>query len=101
MGNSFITMFRCAEAFANYGRIGGTVFMVLFSFFLLNYYSVLGRIFVGMPSLFLFVPFYHVVRVEVDFYHWFTCLFYGTIILKLFYLRWDKLFQISQANDRY
>ena len=101
MGNSFITISGCAEAFANYGRIGGTVFMVLFSFFLLNYYSVLGRIFVGMPSLFLFVPFYHVVRVEVDFYHWFTCLFYGTIILKLFYLRWDKLFQISQANDRY
>ena len=92
MGNSFITISGCAEAYANYGRFGGAAFMVLFSFFILFYFRWLGRMFVGVPSIFLIIPFYHVMRVEVDFYHWFTCLFYGTIILRLFYSRMEKNF---------
>ena len=95
MGNSFITISGCAEAFANFGRSGGAVFMALFSFFILLFYSSLARMLAGMPALFLFIPFYHVIRVEVDFYHWFTCLIYGTIILKLFYSRWDRAYQLK------
>jgi hypothetical protein len=87
MGMSFITVSGCAEAFANFGLYGGAFFMLCYSFFLLRAFKWCQDKFGHLPSILLIIPFYHVLRVEVDFYHWFSGLVYGTFAL----LTFDKI----------
>lgn len=84
MGGSFITMSGCAEAASNFGFFFGGVFLVIWGFiivqlidkFLLNKLS-------NRYQVLSIIPYYHLLRVEVDFFHWMCGLFYGFIVVRL------------------
>lgn len=90
MGSSFMTLSGCAEAYANFGLIWGGVFMLFFSFGLKAVHRVLVRRLSKASGFLVVLPFYHVLRVEVDFYHWFTSMLYGAVVLFLFSMHMDK-----------
>ena len=82
MGYSFITMSGCAEAAANFGVTGGCVFLFVWSSVLRLLYR--GWLMTKLKSrefILLTIPFFHAIRVEVDFFHWFCGILYGSMVV--------------------
>ncbi len=99
MGSSFITMSGCAEAASNFGFFFGGVFLIIWGFvvvrlidkFLLNKLS-------NRYQVLSIIPYYHLLRVEVDFFHWMCGLFYGFIVMRLVvYVHQSKLVRRNKA----
>ena len=83
MGSAFITLSGFAEAYANFGLFGGMIFLFIFSLWLNHLWRMLRGRLDGPALLLLIIPFFHVLRCEVDFYHWFSGLFNGWLVFEL------------------
>lgn len=81
MGASFISLSGVSEAYFNYGMMGGCVFLFLFYSFLRRFWRWAVLKFEGVRIVLLVLPFFHLLRCEVDFYHWFSGFFNGLIVL--------------------
>lgn len=80
--NAFFTVSMQGEAYANFGYLGGGIFLVLYLFCLKWFYiKVLDTNYAGISMLF-FTPaiFYTVIRTEIDFYQLFANLILNYII---------------------
>ena len=92
MGYSFISLSGCAESASNFGLFWGCLFLLFWGFVILNWahFQIEHYTEVCDASIISFIPFYHVIRVEVDFFHWTCGLVYGFIVVWVIMRRLGK-----------
>lgn len=101
MGYSFITMSGCAEAAANYGLFPGCLFLLFWGAGILPQIIRLMQNRLGdFESILLVIPVYHLIRVEVDFFHWFCGLFYGWIVVVIVRYFLSRIRKVNGLRQR-
>lgn len=103
---AFMTISIIAEAYANFGKVGGGIFMMVFALVLsLVFRFIINYSYRKLPYLIFFIPliFFIVIRIEIDF----TQIAYGIvssgvfIVLLLYILRERKLLDMITTRPAF